>query len=69
MFESIQDSLSGALRTLRGKGTLSESNMRDGLQLVQNALLEADVNFGVVKDFMGKVAEEAVGEKVLKSSI
>src|SRR5215212_5659790 len=67
MFESIQDSLSGALRTLRGKGTLSESNMREGLQLVQNALLEADVNFGVVKDFMARVGDEAVGEKVLKS--
>jgi signal recognition particle subunit SRP54 len=67
MFESIQDSLSGALRSLRGKAALSESNMREGLQLVQNALLEADVNFGVVKDFMSRVADEAVGEKVLKS--
>ena len=41
--------------------------MRDGLELVEQALLEADVSFSVVKDFMARVTEEAVGEKVLKS--
>jgi signal recognition particle subunit SRP54 len=67
MFESLQENLSSALRTLRGRGRLTESNMREGLQLVQRALLEADVSLPVVKDFMAKVSEQAVGETVLKS--
>jgi signal recognition particle subunit SRP54 len=67
MFESIQDSLSSALRTLTGKARLTEGNMRDGLGLVQQALLEADVNIDVVKDFMDRVSEQALGEQVLKA--
>ena len=67
MFESLQQNLSSALKTLRGRGKLSESNMRDGLRLVQRALLEADVSLPVVKDFMERVGEQAVGESVLKS--
>ena len=67
MFESLQESLGSALRTLRGRAKLTESNMRDGLRLVQQSLLEADVSFQVVKDFMARVTEQAVGEKVLKS--
>ena len=65
MFESLQEGLSSALKTLRGKGKLTESNMRDGLDLVEKALLEADVSYSVVKDFMARVTEQAVGEKVL----
>ena len=67
MFESLQENLSSALRALRGRGRLTESNMRDGLQLVQRALLEADVSLPVVKDFMERVGDQAVGETVLKS--
>src|SRR2546425_816486 len=67
MFESIQDSLSSALKTLRGRGKLTESNMREGLGLVQQALLEADVSYPVVRDFMGRVTEQALGERVLKA--
>ena len=67
MFEALQDGLTGAFKTLRGKGKLSEANMRDGLKLVEKSLLEADVSFAVVRDFMARVTEEAVGEKVLKS--
>src|ERR1044071_8443033 len=67
MFESIQEGLSSALRTLRGKGKLTESNMREGLDLVQKALLEADVSYSVVKAFMARLSQEAVGERVLKS--
>jgi signal recognition particle subunit SRP54 len=67
MFDSLQQSLSSALKTLSGKGKLTESNMREGLALVQQALLEADVSYSVVKDFMVRVTEEAVGEKVLSS--
>jgi len=67
MFEALQDSLGSALRTLRGRGKLTDSNMRDGLRLVQQGLLEADVSFDVVKQFMARVTEQAVGERVLKS--
>jgi signal recognition particle subunit SRP54 len=67
MFESLQDGLSSAFKTLTGKARLTEANMRDGLDLVQKSLLEADVSYSVVKDFMGRVTEQAVGEKVLKA--
>ncbi|MDR3110633.1 MAG: signal recognition particle protein [Planctomycetaceae bacterium] len=66
MFETLQDGLRSAIRTLRGKGKLTESNMRDGLDLVRQSLLEADVSFPVVKDFMARISEQALGEKVLK---
>ncbi len=67
MFESLQESLGTALRSLRGRGKLTEANMREGLRSVQTALLEADVSFSAVKDFMARVSEQAVGETVLKS--
>jgi signal recognition particle subunit SRP54 len=67
MFESLQQNLTSALRALRGRGRLTESNMREGLQLVERALLEADVSLPVVKDFMVRVNGQAVGETVLKS--
>jgi len=67
MFEALQDGLGSALKTLRGQGKLSEANMRDGLKLVEKSLLEADVSFAVVREFMRRVSEQAVGEKVLKS--
>ncbi len=67
MFESLQQNMLSALRTLRGRGKLTETNMRDGLALVQRALLEADVSLSVAKDFVARVATDAVGEAVLKS--
>ena len=67
MFESLQENLSSAIKTLRGRGRLTESNMREGLALVQRALLEADVSIEVAKDFVAKVSEQAVGETVLKA--
>ena len=67
MFEALQDGLSSAFKTLRGQGKLSESNMRDGLKLVERSLLEADVSFGVVRDFMKRITDESVGDAVLKS--
>jgi len=67
MFESLQENLGSALKTLRGKAKLSEGNMRDGLDLVQQALLEADVSYEVARQFMERVAEQALGERVLKS--
>jgi signal recognition particle subunit SRP54 len=67
MFEALQDGLFSALKTLRGHGKLTEANMRDGLKLVERSLLEADVSFPVVREFMQRVCEQAVGERVLKS--
>jgi signal recognition particle subunit SRP54 len=67
MFESLQEGLSSAIKTLRGRGRLTEANMRDGLALVQRALLEADVSVSVAKEFIAKVGEQAVGERVLKA--
>jgi signal recognition particle subunit SRP54 len=65
MFESLQTGLRSALKTLQGKAKLTEANMRDGLALVEQSLLEADVSYSVVKDFVARVAEKAMGEKVL----
>ena len=67
MFESLQDGLTSAFKSLRGKGKLTEGNMRDGLKLVEQSLLDADVSFSVVKDFMGHVSEKALGQKVLNA--
>ena len=67
MFESLQESLFSAVKTLRGRGKLTESNMRDGLRLVEQALLDADVSLPAIEQFMHGVSEQAVGERVLKS--
>ena len=65
MFESLQTGLRAALKTLQGKARLSEGNMREGLALVEQSLLEADVSYSVAKDFIERVSEKALGEKVL----
>jgi signal recognition particle subunit SRP54 len=65
MFESLQDGLRGAFKSLAGKGKLTEANMREGLAIVERSLLEADVSYSVVQDFMSHVTQEALGEKVL----
>src|SRR4051794_21316964 len=65
MFESLQTGLRSALKTLQGKAKLSEANMREGLALVEQSLLDADVSYEVAKDFVERVAEKAMGEKVL----
>ena len=67
MFSSLQEGLQSAFKSLSGKGKLTESNMRDGLKMVEQSLLEADVSYDVVKDFMAKVSQQAMGEKVLLS--
>ncbi len=66
MFEGISKSLKGALSFL-DRGKMTESNIREGMKQVRQALLEADVNFDVVQSFMERVTEQAVGERVLKS--
>ena len=67
MFESLQDGLRDAFKSISGRAKLTESNMRDGLKMVENALLEADVSYTVVQDFMTQVSQRALGEKVLGS--
>ena len=67
MFEGIQRGLSEALKKLRGRGRLTESNVRDGLREVRLALLEADVNFTVANEFIERVTERSVGQEVLRT--
>jgi signal recognition particle subunit SRP54 len=67
MFDNLSDRLSQAARNLSGKGRLSESNIKDTLRQVRLALLEADVALPVVKSFIERIRERAVGEEVGKS--
>jgi signal recognition particle subunit SRP54 len=67
MFESIQRGLGEALKKLRGRGRLTEANIRDGLQEVRKALLDADVNYTVANEFIARVTEKAIGQAVLRS--
>jgi signal recognition particle subunit SRP54 len=67
MFEGIQRGISDALKKLRGRGRLTEANVRDGLQEVRRALLEADVNYTVANDFIARVTQKALGQEVLRT--
>tara|TARA_R110002167_G_scaffold30424_2_gene100507 strand:+ start:79648 stop:81039 length:1392 start_codon:yes stop_codon:yes gene_type:complete len=67
MFESLTDRLSGALRKISGKGTLTDNNIQDALREVRRALLEADVALPVVKGFIESVRQRAVGQEVKQS--
>lgn len=69
MFEGLSGKLSEALKKFRNKGKLTEKDVREGMRAVKMALLEADVSFAVVKDFVGKVTERAVGAEVLESLV
>ena len=66
MFDNLSEKFSDAFRSLRGKNKISEENIEETLKAVKTALLEADVNFKVVKEFVEKVKTEALGEKVLR---
>jgi len=66
-FESLSDKLSAAFKKLRGKGRLTEADIKEAMREVRLALLEADVSYKVVKDFVQKVSERAVGQDVLES--
>ena len=67
MFEDLSRKLDGVLGRLRQRGLLTEPMIREGLREVRRALLEADVNFRVTRDFLKRVEEKARGERVLKS--
>jgi signal recognition particle subunit SRP54 len=67
VFEALSDKLQGIFRSLRGQGTLSEAHVDAALREIRLALLEADVHFKVVKQFLEKVRAKAIGQEVLKS--
>jgi signal recognition particle subunit SRP54 len=67
MFESLSSKLERAFKNIRGQGKLTEKNMKDSLQEIRKALLEADVNYKVVKQFIADVQEAALGQQVLES--
>jgi signal recognition particle subunit SRP54 len=67
VFSSLSEKLQNTFKKLKGKGKLSEKDVKEAMREVRMALLEADVNYKVVKDFVNKVKERAVGAEVLKS--
>ena len=67
MFENLSQKLTTTLRKVRGQGRLTETNIDDSLKEVKMALLEADVNFRVVKAFLKSVKSRAIGEEVQSS--
>lgn len=69
MFAGLQEKLAEAFKKFKNKGKLTESDVKEGMRAVKMALLEADVNFKVVKEFVGKVTERAVGSEVLESLV
>jgi signal recognition particle subunit SRP54 len=66
-FEGLADRLQNTINKIRGKGKVNEADVKEMMREVRLALLEADVNFKVVKDFVKKVSDRAVGQEVLKS--
>ncbi len=67
MFDTLSDKLDSVFKKLRGHGRLTEQHIKETMREIRLVLLEADVNFRVVKDFVAKVSERAVGQDVLKS--
>src|SRR6201982_482849 len=65
MFENLQEKLQRAFKTLRGQGTLTEENIQEALRQIRMALLEADVNFKVVKQLIDQIQAKAVGQQVM----
>lgn len=65
MFENLNQNIEQAFRTLKGQGTITEINVAETLKEVRRALLDADVNYKVAKDFTNEVKEEALGQKIL----
>ncbi len=67
MFDALTDKFNSVFRGLSGKGRISEENIRESMREIRTALLEADVNVKVVKEFTEKVVEKAIGQEVIKS--
>ena len=67
MFEGLGEKLAEAFKKFKNKGVLTESDIKEGMRAIKLALLEADVNYTVVKEFVAKVSERAKGKEVLES--
>lgn len=67
MFENLQEKLGKAFKTLKGQGKISDKNIKEAIKMVKMSLLEADVNYKIVKGFVAKVKDKAMGEEVMKS--
>ena len=67
MFEYMGDRISQAIKNIRGMGTITEANISEAMREIRLALLEADVNFKIVKEFISEVETKALGQDVLKS--
>ena len=68
MFESLSDRLQSTFKKIKGQGKLTEKNISDSLREVRRALLEADVNYTVTRDFIEKIKERALGQEVMGAS-
>src|ERR1700689_3358601 len=67
MFDALTDKFSGVFRALSGRGRISEENIRESMQEVRKALIDADVNFKIVREFTDQVVEKAIGQEVIKT--
>jgi len=67
MFDNLTDKFNDIFKKLKGQGKLTEQNIQDSMREVRRALLEADVNFKIVKNFVNEVGSRAIGQKVMKS--
>ena len=67
MFEYMGDRISNAIKNIKGMGKITEENISDAMREIRMALLEADVNYQVVKEFINNVKEKALGAEVEKS--
>src|ERR1700723_3169752 len=67
MFENLQERLEGAFKTLKGQGKLTELNVAETIKEIRRALVEADVNYKIAKEFTDKIKEKAMGQNVLTS--
>ena len=67
MFDALTDKLGSVIRSLSGRGRISEDNVRDAMKQIRGALVDADVNFGIAKDFTEAVTQKAIGQEVIKT--
>jgi signal recognition particle subunit SRP54 len=67
MFENLSERIEGAFKSLKGQGKLTELNVADTIKEVRRALVDADVNYKIAKEFTDKVKEKAMGENVLNA--
>src|SRR6478736_9539009 len=67
MFESLQDRLEGAFKNLKGQGRITDLNIASTVKEIRRALVDADVNYKIAKEFTDKVKDKAVGEKVINA--